>query len=128
MYHDKKHTFKKRTKKKTLLKKIDKSKIRKTLKLKKIDKSKIRKTLKSKKMENKVKLPVNKIESKKKIRKSIKRKQISTKMMYNDKFVNVLEKLEALMMKKGNISEQEHIPRQKKVLYYISYQLLMLNN
>ena len=39
-------------------------------------------------MENKVKLPVNRV-NQKNIRKSIKRKQISTKMMYNDKFVNV---------------------------------------
>lgn len=99
MYHlsnkNKKKTLKKGTKKKTPRRKIDKSKIRKTLKHKKINKNKIRSTLKVKKIQS------NKIEIKKNIRKSIKHNTLKTSMKYNDKFVNILEKLESLMMKKG---------------------------
>ena len=74
-------------KKKTIKKKIDKTKVKK------------RGTLKIKKLKTRLKLP-SKIEKKKSLNKTIKKKPVDMPNM-NAQFVNVLERLESLMTKKG---------------------------
>jgi len=99
------YCVKKSTKKKTLKRKVDKSKVKKkgtlVLKKRKIDKSKVRKrgTLRIKKLKKKLRLP-SKIEKSKSINKSIKHKSTDMPSM-NTQFVKVLEQLESLMTKKG---------------------------
>ena len=93
------YCIKKSTKKKTLKRKIDKSKVKKkgTLVLKKIKKKK--NTMKIRKLKKRLRLP-SKIEKSKSINKSIKHKPTDMSSM-NAQFVKVLEQLESLMMKKG---------------------------
>ena len=95
------YCIKKRTKKKTLKGKVDKSKVLKrgTFKLRKMNKLKKLGTIKIKKMKKKLRLP-SKIEKSKSINKSIKHKSTDMPSM-NAQFVKVLEQLESLMMKKG---------------------------
>jgi len=99
------YCIKKKVTKKKARKKIDKSKVKKkgTLTIKKkINKSKVRKnkTIKIKKLKRRLKIP-SKIEKKKTLKKSIKQTTPNNTMAYNQQFVKVLEKLESLMMKKG---------------------------
>jgi DNA ligase (NAD+) len=93
------YCIKKSTKKKTLKRKIDKSKVKKkgTLVLKKRKKKKS--TMKIRKLKKRLRLP-SKIEKSKSINKSIKHKSTDMPSM-NAQFVKVLEQLESLMMKKG---------------------------
>ena len=92
------YCIKKSTKKKTLKRKIDKSKVKKkgTLVLKKRNK---KQTMKIRKLKKRLRLP-SKIEKSKSINKSIKHKPTDMASM-NAQFVKVLEQLESLMMKKG---------------------------
>ena len=92
------YCMKKSTKKKTLKRKIDKSKVKKkgTLILKKRNK---KQTMKIRKLKKRLRLP-SKIEKSKSINKSIKHKSTDMPSM-NTQFVKVLEQLESLMMKKG---------------------------